>query len=154
MGILNQEKERYYMNEAIKLAKIAQSQGDVPVGCVVVCGNEIVGRGSNCRELNSDATAHAEVMAIAQASQNLGRWRLADCRLFVTLEPCAMCSGAIINARIHSVYYGACEPKTGCCGSVINLFFESLGHKPRVYGGLLEKDCQLLLEDFFENLRK
>lgn len=154
MKLYDQTQEKGFMREALLLAEEAKNHGDVPVGCVIVCENQIVGRGMNRRELNFDATAHAEVEAIREASQSLKRWRLDDCRLFVTLEPCAMCSGAILNAKIHSVYYGAREEKTGCCGSVLNLFFEPLGHKPRVYGGLLEEESKILLEEFFENIRK
>lgn len=153
MGILNWEKEEFFMREALTLGKKAETWGDVPVGCVVVQGDRIVGRGENRRELNCDATAHAEIIAIGEACKNLGRWRLEDCSLYVTLEPCSMCTGGIINAKIHSVYFGAWEEKTGCCGSVIHLPSEPLGHKPQIYGGILQEDCKKLLVDFFQKKR-
>ena len=128
---------------------------DVPVGCVIVSpSGEIIGRGRNRREADRRATAHAEIEAINQACAALGSWRLEGCTLYVTLEPCPMCAGAIINARIGAVRYGAREEKSGCCGSVLNLFEERFNHRPRVYGGLLEGECRELLEDFFQGLRK
>lgn len=144
----------FFMTQALSLAKEAAEQGDVPVGCVVVQKNQIVGRGKNCRELNSDATAHAEILAISQACDHLKRWRLADCSLYVTLEPCAMCTGAILNSKISAVYFGAWEEKTGCCGTRLNLSMEGLGHRPRIYGGVLAQESKVLLDDFFQTLRK
>jgi len=144
-----------YMREALALARSCLADGDVPVGCVVASpGGEIIGRGRNRREQAGRATAHAEIEAIEGACAALGSWRLAGCTLYVTLEPCPMCAGAIINARIAAVRYGAREEKSGCCGSVLNLFEERFNHRPRVYGGLLEADCRALLEGFFQNLRK
>ena len=144
-----------YMRQAIELAKQCIPGGDVPVGCVVVSPDgEIIGRGRNRREAGSCATAHAEMEAIAQACAALGTWRLEGCTLYVTLEPCPMCAGAIINARIAAVRYGAREEKSGCCGSVLNLFEERFNHRPRLYGGLLERECREVLEGFFQTLRK
>ena len=135
---------------ALSLAQEAADAGEVPVGCVITDrdGNEI-GRGRNRREENGDATAHAEIEAIREACKALGDWRLEDCAITVTLEPCPMCAGAIINARIPTVVYGAKEPVFGSCGSVIDLFFERYGHTPRVYGGVKEQDCAGLLKAFF-----
>ena len=146
--------DELYMQEALRLAQEAAQEGEVPVGCVIVDGERIVGRGRNRREEIPSALAHAEVEAIAEACRNLGDWRLEDCALFVTLEPCPMCTGAIINARIGEVVYGAKEENTGSCGSVINLFEENYGHKPRVYGGVLKEECAAVMREFFENLRK
>ena len=144
-----------YMREALELAKQCIPDGDVPVGCVVVSPDgKIIGRGRNRREAANRATAHAEVEAIDQACAAVGSWRLEGCTLYVTLEPCPMCAGAIINSRIGAVRYGAKEGKSGCCGSVLNLFEERFNHRPRVYGGLLEGACRGLLEEFFQNLRK
>ena len=143
------------MREARALARSCLPDGDVPVGCVVVSPDgTIIGRGRNRREATNRATAHAEVEAIEQACAALGSWRLTDCTLYVTLEPCPMCAGAIINARIGAVRYGAKEEKSGCCGSVLNLFEERFNHRPRVYGGLLERECKAVLEQFFQNLRE
>ena len=147
------EREKY-MSAALELAREAAAAGEIPVGCVIVKDGEIVGRGRNRREEIPSALAHAEVEAIAEACRNLGDWRLEDCALFVTLEPCPMCTGAIINARIGEVVYGAKEENTGSCGSVINLFEENYGHKPRVYGGVLKEECAAVMREFFENLRK
>lgn len=144
-----------YMREAIALARECLADGDVPVGCVVVSpSGEIVGRGRNRREADRMATAHAEIEAINMACAALESWRLTDCTLYVTLEPCPMCAGAVINSRLAAVRYGAREEKFGCCGSVLNLFEERFNHRPRVYGGLLAPECRSLLEDFFEKLRK
>ena len=144
-----------YMRQAIELAKQCVAGGDVPVGCVVVApSGAVIGRGRNRREADGRATAHAEMEAIDQACAAQGGWRLEGCTLYVTLEPCPMCAGAIINARIGAVRYGAKEEKSGCCGSVLNLFEERFNHRPRLYGGLLEGECREVLEDFFQNLRK
>ncbi len=144
-----------YMRQALALARSCIPDGDVPVGCVVVSPDgAVLGRGRNRREQANRATAHAEVEAIDRACTAAGSWRLEGCTLYVTLEPCPMCAGAIINARIAAVRYGAREDKSGCCGSVLNLFEERFNHRPRVYGGLLELECRALLEEFFQNLRK
>ena len=142
------------MREALCLAEEAARQGEIPVGCVITDAfGRIIGRGRNRREERHDATAHAELEAIREACASLGDWRLDRCSLYVTLEPCPMCAGAIINARIPPVVYGAKEPVSGSCGSVIDLFFERYGHQPKVYGGVMEADCASLLRDFFQSKR-
>ena len=143
-----------YMTRALELARKALETGDVPVGCVVADRDgTVIGEGWNRREANGDALAHAEVEAIRAACARRGGWNLHGCSLYVTLEPCPMCAGAIVNARIDRVYYGAKDDKAGCCGSVLNLFMEDFNHHPRVYGGILKEPCAALLRRFFENLR-
>ena len=142
-----------YMEEALALAREAAADGEVPVGCVIVRDGRIVGRGRNRRETGKSALAHAECEAISDACRNLGGWRLWDCTLYVTLEPCPMCAGAIINARIPRVVYGASDAKCGACGSVCDLFSMEFNHHPTVETGVLEEDCKKLLTDFFQNLR-
>ena len=144
----------YYMQKAIELANHAAEHGEVPVGCVITDpdGN-IIGRGRNRREENSDATAHAEMEAIRQACAHVGDWRLEDCTLFVTLEPCPMCTGAIIQSRIPRIVFGAREPVTGSCGSVIDLFRENYGHSPAVYPGVLGDECREMMRRFFKEKR-
>ena len=143
-----------YMRAALELAREAAENGEVPVGCVVASPEGgIIGRGRNRREEGRDATAHAEIEAIRAACAALGGWNLSGCALFVTLEPCPMCAGAIINSRISTVVYGAKEPYSGSVGSVINLFEERYGHRPAVYGGVLKDECASLLRSFFEDLR-
>lgn len=150
----SREQQKRYMRDALALARAAQETGDVPVGCVIVRGEEIIGRGQNRREAASDATAHAELEAIRMASQALGRWNLSDCALYVTLEPCPMCAGAIWNARIPFVCFGAADPRAGCCGSVLHLGLEGFAPEPEIWGGLLEEESLALLRDFFRGLRK
>ncbi len=140
------------MAQALALAEEAGQAGDIPVGCVVVKDGQVIGSGRNQREASGDATAHAEVEAIRAACARLGSWHLEGCDLYVTLEPCPMCAGAIINARIQRVWYGARNPKAGCCGSVIALFQERFNHRPQVYGGVLEPSCGQVLECFFQSL--
>ena len=142
-----------YMKEALALAREAAEHGEVPVGCVIVHGGEIVGRGRNRREEKHATASHAEMEAIAAANERLGSWRLDGCALYVTLEPCPMCAGAIINARVPVVVYGAKEPNFGSCGSVLNLFEERYGHHPAIYGGVLEDACARVLRAFFSGLR-
>ena len=142
-----------YMGEALALAQEALEAGEVPVGCVVVWEGRIVGRGRNRREGARTALGHAEIEAIHQACRTLGGWRLHRAALYVTLEPCPMCAGAIINARIAQVRYGVKDPAAGCCGSVLNLFEEAFPHHPRIYGGLLADRCAALLRQFFDDLR-
>ncbi len=143
-----------YMREALELAKQAAGHGDVPVGCVIVNKDgEIIGRGRNRREECSDATAHAEIEAIREASKLLGDWRLSECTMYVTLEPCPMCTGAIINSRIPTLVFGAREANSGSCGSVIDLFYENYGHRPKVYSGVLKDECASVLREFFKNKR-
>ena len=143
-----------YMREALALAREACEAGEVPVGCVIAdAGGNIVGRGRNRRQELGDATAHAEIEAIRAACAARGDWRLEGCTLFVTLEPCPMCTGAIINSRIPCLVFGAREPVSGSCGSVIDLFMERYGHHPTVYAGVLRDDCAALLRDFFKEKR-
>lgn len=142
------------MKDALRLAKKSADEGEVPVGCVIVCGDKIVGRGRNRRETKKTALSHAEIEAIGKACKALGGWRLHECDLYVTLEPCPMCAGAIVNARIRTVYYGADDPKAGACGSVVNLFELGFNHKPELVRGLLRDECSGVLTDFFRRLRK
>ena len=149
---MTQERE-FFMAQALDLAREAAAAGEVPVGCVIVRDGEVVGRGRNRREERQSAASHAEMEAIAQANERLGTWHLDECELYVTLEPCPMCAGAILNARVPVVCYGARDDKAGCCGSVLNLFEERFNHHPRIYGGVLEGDCAALLREFFQKLR-
>ena len=146
-------EDRVFMDAALALAREAAAEGEVPVGCVIVRGGQIVGRGRNRREKDRTALGHAEIAAIDEACRTLGGWRLWDCTLYVTLEPCPMCAGAIINARIPRVVYGASDAKCGACGSVCDLFSMEFNHHPTVETGVLEEDCKKLLTDFFQNLR-
>lgn len=142
------------MNLALDLAREAADDGEAPVGCVVVCAlGNVIGRGRNRREKEKSALSHAELEAISDACKFLGDWRLRGCSLYVTLEPCPMCAGAIIMSRIDRLYYGAKDELTGSCGSVINLFMEPYGAKTKVTGEILEKECSDLLKTFFKNLR-
>ena len=156
---LNQDIElsvhEKFMNEALRLARKAASLDEVPIGCVIVKENQIIGRGFNEREVLQKSTAHSEIIAIEQACKQTGFWRLDDCDLYVTLEPCPMCAGAIIQSRIRNVYFGAYDPKGGSCGSVVNLFeVSAYNHHPNYQGGILEQECGQLLSDFFRNKRK
>lgn len=143
-----------YMMQAINEAKKALSLGEVPVGAVIVKDGAVVGRGHNRRETDQNALLHAETVAIADACKNLGSWRLDGCRMFVTLEPCCMCAGAIVNARIDEIVYGAYDEKYGCCGSAINLPAMDLGCAPRIKCGVLKDECESILIDFFKDVRK
>ncbi len=147
--------DKRFMSEAIALAKSAAEGGDVPVGAVVVKDNKVIGRGYNLREVENDATAHAEVVAIRDASKRLGSWRLDGCELYVTLEPCPMCAGAIINSRIKTVVFGAFDKKAGSASadSVIDLFSLDYNHKPEVFCGICENECGELLTSFFKEKR-
>lgn len=142
-----------YMRQALSLAREAAAAGEVPVGCVIVREGRIVGRGRNRREENQRTASHAEMDAIAQANDTLGTWRLDDCALYVTLEPCPMCAGAILNARIPRVYYGARDSAMGACGGVLNLFMEDFPNRPALVGGILEAECRQVLAAFFQSLR-
>lgn len=143
-----------FMQQAIKLAEQAAENGEVPVGAIVVKDGEIIGRGSNAPIGLNDPSAHAEMLAIRDAAKTLGNYRLVDCTLYVTLEPCAMCAGVIQHARLAKLVYGANDPKTGACGSVINLMAETkLNHHTEVIGGVLAEDCGLLLSTFFKQRR-
>lgn len=149
-----QEKE-FYMREALKEAQKAYDQAEVPIGAVVVLNGEIIGRGHNLREKEQDATLHAEIKAIRQANQHLGSWRLEDCELFVTLEPCPMCSGAMILARMKRVVFGAFDPKAGTAGTFMNLLQDSrFNHQVEVEQGILEDECKEILQQFFKGLRE
>ena len=147
------EEDLRFMDEALQLAREAAEHGEVPVGCVIVRRGEIVGRGRNRRETEKTALGHAEIEAISDACRNLGGWRLWDCTLYVTLEPCPMCAGAIVNARIPRVVFGASDAKCGACGSVCDLFTMDFNHHPTVEKGLREAEAAALLEEFFRNLR-
>lgn len=138
----------------LALAREAGEAGEVPVGCVIVKDGAIVGRGRNRREEKRSAASHAEMEAIAQANEILGSWRLDGCELYVTLEPCPMCAGGIINSRIETVRYGVRDEKAGACGSVLNLFEERFNHHPRLYRGPLEEECRDQLQEFFLDLRE
>ena len=142
-----------FMRQALALAREAAAAGEVPVGCVIVRKGVVVGRGRNRREEKCSAASHAEMEAIAQANAALGSWRLEDCELYVTLEPCPMCAGAILNARIRRVWFGARDRAFGACGGVTNLFMENFPHHPALVGGVLEEACREILSDFFRHLR-
>lgn len=142
------------MHRALALAKEAADEGEVPVGALIVKDGEVVSTGRNRRETGKSALCHAELEAIGEACGVLGGWRLWQCQLYVTLEPCPMCAGAVINARIPRVVFGAFDKKAGSCGSVVNLFDLPYNHRPEVLGGVLESECAEILTDFFRNLRK
>lgn len=146
-------RDEEFMRLAIEQAKLAAQLGEIPVGAVVVKDDQVIGRGYNRREIDSSATAHAEVLAIEDACKHLGTWRLTDCELYVTLEPCPMCAGAIINARIRRVIYGAKDDRAGCCGSVADFFVMPFNHNPLSRSGILADECKALLLDFFSALR-
>ena len=152
-GVMEMTDEEF-MREAIALAREAAAEGEVPVGCVVTDGERIVGRGRNRRERAKNALSHAELEAIDEACRTLGGWRLWRCTLYVTLEPCPMCAGAIINARIARVVFGASDPKAGSCGSLTDLFTLPYNHRPAVKTGVLEEECRGLLTAFFRRLRE
>lgn len=147
--------EDFFMKEAIKEAKKAYRKNEVPIGAVIVYRNKIISRGYNLREKKNNALMHAEIIAINKACKKLRSWRLDECDLYVTLEPCSMCAGSIIQSRIKNVFYGAVDPKGGCAKSKINLFKEGLfNHDVNVVGGLLESECSQLIRTFFKELRK
>ncbi len=148
-------KREEFMQAALAEAKKAQALGEVPIGCVIVHQGQIIGRGHNLRETTQQAEKHAEMIAIAQANQVLDSWRLPEAELYVTLEPCPMCSGAIINSRIAKVYYGAADEKAGTAGTLMNLLTDPrFNHQVKVQKGLLQAECAQILSDFFSNLRK
>ena len=149
------EQKEYYMKQALKEAKKAYKKLEVPVGAVIVKDGKIIARAHNQKETKTDTTKHAEILAIQKASKKLKSWRLIDCEMYVTLEPCTMCAGAIIHSRIKKVYIGAMDEKTGAVGSVLNLFEDyKFNHKPEVEKGILKEDCESLLKQFFKELRK
>ena len=146
-------EQEEYMRAALQLAQEAAANGEVPVGCVIVKDGTIVGRGRNRREEKQTTASHAEMEAIAEANKTLGTWRLDDCDLYVTLEPCPMCAGAILNARVRRVFYGARDREMGACGGVLNLFMEDFPHHPQLTGGILADECRKVLTDFFQSIR-
>ena len=147
------ENEKY-MQEALKQAKKAIKLGEVPIGCVIVYQDKIIGRGYNKRNTKKTTLAHAELIAIEKASKNMGDWRLEDCTMYVTLEPCQMCSGAIVQARIKKVVVGTMNPKAGCAGSILNLLQrQEFNHQVELETGILEQECTNILQEFFKNLR-
>ncbi len=151
---MNKFSEKY-MIEAIKQAKKAEALGETPIGAVIVKDGKIIARGYNTRETKKKATGHAEIMAIERACKKLGGWRIPDASMYVTLEPCPMCSGAIIAARIDNLYFGAYDKKSGCCGSKCNLFEDGLfNYKVNTMGGIMEDICSSMMSDFFKRLRK
>ena len=147
------EQQEHYMRLALALAREAGGHGEVPVGCVIVSDGAVIACGRNRREENADALGHAEIEAIGAACRALGTWRLERCALYVTLEPCPMCAGAILNARVGQVFYGARDSKMGACGGVFDLFFENFNHRPQIVGGVLETECAVLMKAFFASLR-
>lgn len=154
--MFSSEDKKKYMELALEEANKALKQDEVPIGAIVVDPDgKVIGKGYNRRELDQDATQHAEMIAIREACKNIGLWRLIDCSLFVTLEPCPMCAGAIINSRIKDVYFGAMDPKAGACGSVVDLFsVEKFNHHPHVIRGLFQEKSSQMLKDFFREIRK
>lgn len=155
MNSLSLEQHRIYMQQAIEEARKAEAKGEVPIGAVIVKEGQVIGRGHNLRETKHDPLGHAEILAIAQASRYLTAWRLLDCRLYVTLEPCPMCCGAILQARIPEVVFGTHDPKAGCAGSLMNLLHESrFNHQTSVIANVLQTECSELLTSFFRKLRR
>lgn len=147
-------EHEHFMRAALREAQRAAELGEVPVGCVIVHDGRIIGKGYNQRESLQDPTAHAEVIAITAAASYLGSWRLEDCRMYVTLEPCPMCAGAIILARIAEVYFGATDPKAGVCGTLMNLLEDQrFNHQPTLFPGVLGEECGALLSGFFRDIR-
>jgi tRNA(adenine34) deaminase len=147
-------KDEYFIGEALKLAEISAKEGEVPVGALVVKNNEIIACGRNRREIGQNALYHAEMEAINGACKQLSSWRLCGCEIFVTLEPCPMCAGAIINSRLARLVFGAYDPKSGSCGSVVNLFDFPYNHLPEILGGICNSDCSEILSKFFKQLRE
>ncbi len=154
---MGEEKKRsaeYYMKEAVRQAKKAAAMGEVPIGCVIVCGDRIIARGYNRRTTDKNTLAHAELQAIRRASRKLGDWRLEGCTMYVTLEPCQMCAGALVQARMMEVVIGCMNPKAGCAGSILNLLeMPEFNHQVKVVRGVMEEECATLLKDFFKALR-
>ena len=146
--------DELFMREALELAQEAAAEGEVPVGCVITLGDRVVGRGRNRRETAKNALCHAEIEAIHEACSTLGGWRLWQCTMYVTLEPCPMCTGAIINARIPRLVYGAADERAGCCGTLTNLFELPFNHRPEVVSGVLAEESVALMQAFFRSLRE
>ena len=148
-------KDEKYMKEAIKQAKKAYALGEVPIGCVIVYEDKIIGRGYNRRTIDKNTIAHAEMMAIKKASKKMDDWRLEDCTMYVTLEPCQMCSGAIVQSRMKKVVVGCMNPKAGCAGSILNLLqMEEFNHQVELEIGVMEEECRALMKNFFKELRE
>ena len=148
-------KDEKYMKEAIKQAKKAYALGEVPIGCVIVYEDKIIGRGYNRRTIDKNTIAHAEMMAIKKASKKMDDWRLEDCTMYVTLEPCQMCSGAIVQSRMKKVVVGCMNPKAGCAGSILNLLqMEEFNHQVELEIGVLEEECSQMMKSFFKELRE
>ena len=143
-----------FMYEALKEAKKAYNKEEVPVGAIIVKDGKIIARGHNLKETKLDTTKHAEIIAIQKASKKLKAWRLNDCEMYITLEPCTMCTGAIIGARLKKIYIGTMDQKTGACGSVLNILEYNFNHKVECQTGILQKECEYILKDFFKKLRK
>ncbi|MGM0884515.1 MAG: tRNA adenosine(34) deaminase TadA [Bacillota bacterium] len=153
--MIREQEDQKWMLEAIAEARNAEQIGEVPIGAVIVRNNEIIGRGHNLRETRFDPTAHAEMVAIRDACDRIGAWRLLDCTLYVTLEPCPMCAGAIVQSRIKRVVYGTSDPKAGCAGTLMNLLQEPrFNHETELTSGILGPECALLLTQFFRRLRE
>jgi len=151
---MDTQQHEQYMQAALDLARQAESVGEVPVGAVVVCNGEIIGRGFNQPISSVDCSAHAEMMAIREACQNQNNYRLTDCDIYVSLEPCAMCAGAIVHGRIRHIYYAASDPKTGACGSIVDLVTANpTGHRVAVTGGILAEQSQSIIQSFFQRRR-
>ena len=151
--MINQDEK--YMREAIKQAKKAYALGEVPIGCVIVYQDKIIGRGYNRRTIDKNTIAHAEMMAIKKASKKMDDWRLEDCTMYVTLEPCQMCSGAIVQSRMKKVVIGCMNPKAGCAGSILNLLqMEEFNHQVELEIGVLEEECSAMMKQFFKELRE
>lgn len=147
-------REEKYMKEALKQAKKARDIEEVPIGCVIVYQDKIIGRGYNRRRIDKNTLSHAELNAIKKASKKMGDWRLDDCEMYVTLEPCQMCAGAIVQSRIKKVYIGCMNPKAGCAGSILNLLqVEKFNHQAEIIKGVLEEECSSIMKEFFKTLR-
>jgi tRNA(adenine34) deaminase len=154
MNVTKTEQDEQYMRQAIEAAKIAQENGDVPIGAVIVYENQVIGRAYNQREQLKDPTAHAEIIALTQAAAFIESWRLHGCTMFVTLEPCAMCAGALVLGRLDRLVYGCNDPKAGACGSLYNIVQdERLNHRLEITSGVLADECARLLQDFFQRRR-
>ncbi len=147
-------RDEKFIREAMKLANKSALEGEVPVGAIIVKDDKIIARGRNRREVTGNAILHAEIQAIQKACRKLSSWRLCGCELFCTLEPCAMCAGAVVNTRIERVVFGAYEPKFGSCSSVVKLFDLPFNHKPELVCGVLKEECSKLMSDFFTEIRK
>jgi tRNA(adenine34) deaminase len=148
------KQDIYFMQQALKCAKTAQEKDEVPIGAVIVKDNKIIAKGYNKSITLKDTTAHAEIIAIRKACKRLNNYRLNDCSIYVTIEPCSMCMGALILARIKNLYFGAKDIKAGACGSILDISKAKTNHKIKIYGGLLEQDCAKIIKEFFKNKRK